>query len=109
MARLPNPPRAVAILMELVGIFLRPDILPKRISWQEALRLLKDPHLLNKLLQYDKDGITTEQLAHAASYMTRPEMQPDHMMKVSLAASNLLTWTRAMYLYGQSKHQTTSN
>ena len=103
------PPQAVISLMELIGIFLRPDILPNKISWREAQKFLMNAEFLKNLLEYDKDSITTEQLTHAAPYMTRQDVQPDRMKKVSSAGYNLLTWARAMYLYGQSKHQATSN
>ena len=109
LAHFHNPPQAVKNLMELIGIFLRPDILPNKMSWGEARKLLKQPQLLRNLLEYDKDSITTEQLTHATSYMTHQDMEPGRMKRISLVAAELLMWGKAMYLYGQNKHQTTSN
>ncbi|CAF4527119.1 unnamed protein product [Rotaria socialis] len=50
---------------------------------------------------FDKEKITAEQVTRAESYMMCHEMQLNIMRNVSRAGANLLSWVRAMYLYGQ--------
>jgi hypothetical protein len=92
-------------VMQAIGIFLQPNIPSDKFTWAEALTLLGSYNFLQTLLMFDKEQITADQITRAASYMTREEMQPAIMARLSSTCVAFLAWFRAMYQFGQMKHQ----
>ncbi|CAF3375099.1 unnamed protein product [Rotaria sp. Silwood1] len=109
IARYSNPPNTIATLMQAVGIFLQPEISSDKYTWNDGRKLLRKNNFIDILLTFDKEGMTTDQVTRAASYMAREEMQPTVMKNIPRAGTNLPAWVRAMYLYGQMRQQTTSH
>lgn len=105
LASFANPPLAITTLMQVVGIFLQPEIPSDQFTWTNGRKLLRKNDFIQSLVAFDKERITAEQIARTASFMNYEVMQPTVMRNASLAGSKLLAWVRAMYLYGQMKHQ----
>lgn len=91
--------------MQAIGIFLQPDIPSDKFTWNDGRKLLRNSTFLQTLMTFDKDRISAEEITRAASYMKYEEMRPATMVRVSQAGGDLLAWFRAMYLFGQVKHQ----
>ncbi len=109
LASFANPPKAIVILIQAIGIFLQPDISSDKYTWDDGRKLLRNKNFLGTLLAFDKERITAEQVTRVTSYITRDEMQPAVMAKISRAGVGLLQWFRAMHQIGQIKHQMASN
>lgn len=108
IASFARPPQGIVTLMQTVSIFLKHAVPADSFTWNDGRKLLRSNDFIEILLHIDKDQINAEQVARAAPYMAREEMQPNIMKCISRAGANLLMWVQAIYLYGKMKHQTIS-
>lgn len=105
-----NPPRVIKLVIEAVVILLDipPSITPdptnnmKRITdyWAPALRMLIDPHFLDKLKTYDKDNIPPKIIRQlTAEYTCQDEFDSDKAARASSAAEGICRWVLALVTY----------
>jgi dynein heavy chain, axonemal len=103
----PAPPRAQAyskppalVEMALAGVM---TVLKRPATWEEAKRALGDANFMMRLLQHDKDAMSSDDalLKRLAKLAASPDFTPDAVGKVSLAARGMCMWVRAMEVYGR--------
>ncbi|RYY35578.1 hypothetical protein EON62_02400, partial [archaeon] len=91
-----NPPRLVGYVMEAVCI-----LLGYKETWDDAKKLMNQMNFLEQLASYDKDNINPKIIAKVTKYVRDPEFTPDTVSKVSMAATSLCLWVRAIYKYDE--------
>ena len=111
VASFANPPKAVKTVMEAVCVMLDeapvkvpdPNGGPKKILdyWPTAkTKLLNDPKLLNRLLDYDKDNIDAKIMAKVRNeYIADEEFTVANAAKAASAAAGMCKWIFAMSDY----------
>jgi len=89
---LAKPPAAVHLLMGCVQV-----LLGNEEDSGSTIKVLKDPKLLSKLMEYRKEDTTPEQLQKAQFILDSNDVFCDDKLKeVSKAAYGLLGWVRAV-------------
>jgi len=91
-----NPPRLVGYVLEGVCI-----LLGVKETWDDAKKLMNQSNFLEQLQQYDKDNIDPKVIKKVTKYIKDPEFHPDVISKVSMAATSLCLWVRAIYKYNE--------
>ena len=71
--------------------------------WQESTKLLANFHFLDSLLNFDKDGMTSEAVEAIDYYTGLPEFDSKYMVKVSHAAATISRWVKAIDHYHDIK------
>ena len=89
-----KPPALVQKVMEAVCVMLQ-----TKTDWDSAKKVLSDPYLMDKLVEYDKDHIPPKVIAKITTYYNDPEFVPEAVEKVSAACKSLCLWCRAMKIY----------
>eukprot|EP00002_Diphylleia_rotans_P013196 TRINITY_DN2570_c0_g1_i1.p1 TRINITY_DN2570_c0_g1~~TRINITY_DN2570_c0_g1_i1.p1 ORF type:complete len:3210 (-),score=627.88 TRINITY_DN2570_c0_g1_i1:227-9145(-) len=103
-----NPPEGVRKVMEAVCIML--DIKPTLLEgnrmgkkvydyWESSKKMLSDSKFLQTLQAYDKDNIAPGIIEKIVPYIKDKTFEPSVMQKVSIAATSLCMWVRAIYRY----------
>ncbi|KAG1668463.1 hypothetical protein FOA52_005236 [Chlamydomonas sp. UWO 241] len=75
-------------------------VLKRTPTWDDAKKSLSDANFMQKLLEFDKDGLVDALLKKIAKFTVNPDFTPDAIGKVSGAARGLCLWVRAMETYG---------
>eukprot|EP00736_Rhodelphis_marinus_P009962 Rmarinus@m.13206 len=106
---LKTPPAGVKLVMETLCIlFGVPPIkvpgpkLGQKIDdyWEPAKKqLLNDPHLLQRMVDFDKDSIADASVNKLGPYIANPDYDPEKIKKASRAAMGMCQWVRAMVKY----------
>ena len=104
-----NPPAGVRLVMETVCIMK--GVKPVKVTdpasgkktldyWPEAKKMLGDMKFLQSLKDYDKDNIPPAYMKPVREkYVPNPDFTPEVILKVSIAATGLCKWVRAMESY----------
>ena len=108
-----NPPEGVLLVMEAVCIML--SVTPERIPdpndpsrkidewWSSSKRLLGESSMLNQLSNYDKDHMDIKIMTKIRTeYIDNPLFDEESLSKISLAATGLCLWVRAMECYDRA-------
>ena len=91
-----KPPMIVQTVMEAVCILLE-----EQPTWESARKILNRPTYMEDLANFDKDNISTKTVAKLSKYIENPEMQPESVKRVSVAAGGMCMWVHAMNVYSQ--------
>ena len=91
-----KPPLVVQTVMEAVCILM--EEVP---TWENARKILNRPTYMEDLATFDKDNISAKTLAKINKYVENPDMAPESVKKVSLAAAGMCMWVHAMNVYSQ--------
>ncbi|GMI17677.1 hypothetical protein TrLO_g10552 [Triparma laevis f. longispina] len=91
-----TPPLIVQTVMEAVCILLE-----EQPTWASARKILNRPTYMEDLANFDKDNISAKTLAKITKYIENPDMHPDSVKKVSVAAAGMCMWVHAMNVYSQ--------
>lgn len=92
-----SPPPIVGKVMEAVMVCLK-----EGTSWAEAKKVLADPNFMNRLVDFDKDNITSNMLAKMEKYTSQADFDVEYVKSKSDAASKLCSWVRALESYAKS-------
>jgi dynein heavy chain len=92
----PSPPRMVATVLEAVCI-----LMGYKETWDEAKKLMNQMNFLEQLMSFDKDAVNPKVMARITKYVKDPEFTPEVVSKVSMAATSLCLWVRAIYKYDE--------
>ncbi|GLD96918.1 hypothetical protein PINS_up005601 [Pythium insidiosum] len=96
-----SPPLLVHLVLDAICVMFRLEP-----TWENARKLLGDANVVNTLLTYDKDGISSDILAKLeATYVSDPRFVREEVEKQSVAASMMVVWVRAMYQYATARRQ----
>jgi dynein heavy chain len=68
-------------------------------GWKGAKAMMGDPQFLNKLINYNKDGIKDRWIKKVKTYFRDPNFNMAKMQNVSTAAAGLFTWVLAIVKY----------
>ena len=96
ICRYAKPPALVQKVMECVC-----TLLGTKTDWDAAKKVLGDPYLMEKLVDFDKDNIPPKVVHAITRYYNDPEFEPEIVAKVSLACRSLCLWCRAMKIYNE--------
>lgn len=66
--------------------------------WFVAQRLLRQMGILSRLVQFDWQAVTEEQLARVEAIMADEELQPEALKRKSKAVASLATWVRGIVM-----------
>ena len=91
-----KPPDAVVMVMEAVCI-----LLGEKADWETAKKVMANAQFLKILKDFDKDNISPKTVQKLQKYVTKPNFTEDAMKKVSIAATSLCLWVKAMVVYSQ--------
>ena len=89
-----KPPALVQKVMEAVCTLLN-----TKTDWDTAKKLLGDPYLMDKLINFDKDHIPPRIMQKLNYFYDEPDFVPEVVEKVSAACRSLCLWCRAMKIY----------
>jgi dynein heavy chain len=89
-----KPPLVVQTVMEAVCILLE-----EQPTWESARKILNRPTYMEDLANFDKDNISAKTLAKINKYIENPDMAPESVKKVSVAAAGMCMWVHAMNVY----------
>eukprot|EP01116_Phalansterium_solitarium_P008654 TRINITY_DN225_c0_g1_i6.p1 TRINITY_DN225_c0_g1~~TRINITY_DN225_c0_g1_i6.p1 ORF type:complete len:4288 (+),score=2116.54 TRINITY_DN225_c0_g1_i6:207-13070(+) len=102
-----SPPAGVKLVMETICILkgIKPNMetapngqkVPS--YWESAKKMLSDMHFLESLIEFDKDHIPDPIIDKLHPYMLNPEFVVAKIQKVSVAATSLCKWVRAVETY----------
>lgn len=68
--------------------------------WEPCKKeLLSDMNLIKRMIDYDKDNMSTAVITNVTPLYDDPEFEPDKIKKASLAAMGICKWVRAMVVY----------
>jgi dynein heavy chain len=77
-------------------------MLGQKPGWPSAQKLMANPQFLKTLKDYDKDNIDPKIVKKLQTdYVTKPNFNEESMRKVSLAATSLCMWVKAMVTYSK--------
>eukprot|EP00931_Biecheleriopsis_adriatica_P118943 TRINITY_DN94246_c0_g1_i1.p1 TRINITY_DN94246_c0_g1~~TRINITY_DN94246_c0_g1_i1.p1 ORF type:complete len:649 (-),score=138.66 TRINITY_DN94246_c0_g1_i1:51-1997(-) len=93
---LSKPPEAIANTMCAVMTLMQ-----KEPSWKAAVRELRDPGWLMKLMNFDKDNISDTTLCEIEKYTTDPNFTPATLGKFSAGAGAMCQWVHGMKTYAE--------
>jgi len=91
-----SPPRLVSFVLEAVCI-----LLGYKETWEDAKKAMNQMNFLEQLASYDKDNINPKIIAKVTKYVKDAEFDPAVVSKVSIAATSLCLWVRAIYKYNE--------
>ncbi|CAF1063283.1 unnamed protein product [Rotaria sordida] len=91
-----RPPVPVEKALEAVMILRNSEP-----TWAEAKRQLGDTTFINQLIDFDKDNIPDKTIMKIGKYTSDPLLSPQELLRVSVAASGLFAWVRAMEDYSK--------
>ncbi|KAJ0392041.1 hypothetical protein P43SY_004868 [Pythium insidiosum] len=96
-----SPPLLVHLVLDAICVMFRLEP-----TWENARKLLGDANVVNTLLSYDKDNISSDIIAKLeATYVNDPRFVREEVEKQSVAASMMVVWVRAMYQYATARRQ----
>ena len=72
LIRYAKPPPLVMKVMEAVCV-----LLGTKTDWDSAKKVLSDPYLMEKLVEYDKDHIPARVIREINRYYDEPDLVPD--------------------------------
>lgn len=71
-------------------------------TWAECKKVLADPNFMNRLVDYEKDSISSNMLAKMEKYTSQADFDVEFVKAKSEAASKLCAWVRALESYAKS-------
>lgn len=89
-----KPPDLVVTVLEAVCILLQ-----EKPDWSTAKRVMGDMKFIDRLKGYDKDSIDPKVIKKVGKYIKMEKFQPSEVKSVSLAATSLCMWVRAIFKY----------
>lgn len=95
-----NPPMVCVSVFEGIGVLFEPS--KAKFEWSDARRLLND-RFLARLLAFNVDAVTDEQLGRLTTILERDECQFDRVRSTSLACSSICLWLRNIVAYRKIK------
>jgi len=96
MKAMNKPPSGVDVVMDAVMTFLE-----KPTGWTSVKKELNDTQFLNRIMDFNKDGIQPKTLKKIETYTREADFTPEFMNKKSAAAGALCTWVRAIEDYAK--------
>ena len=98
-----KPPLICLTIFKGVGVLLEPS--KNNWEWTDDQRLLAgiDGPLVERLLKFDRDSITDEQLKRLNTILENDECQPKLILKASIGCYALFLWIKAMAEYATNK------
>jgi len=106
---LKRPPSLVLLTMQALCILfeIRPIKIPSPDGWGKVddywtasrRSLLSDHHLLQRMLEFDKDNIPEQVILRLAPLMHDPQFMPEHCKKCSLFSAAVCGWIRSVVAY----------
>jgi dynein axonemal heavy chain len=91
-----KPPLGVVLTMEAVCIMLG-----EKADWDAAKKVMANAQFLKMLKEYDKDNISPKTVKKLKKYLEHPMFNEESMKKVSVAATSLCMWVKAMVVYSK--------
>lgn len=89
-----KPPPAVEMVLSAVMI-----LFGGKTDWASAKKKIGESTFLKQVKEYNKDAIPPSMVKKINKFTRRPEFTQESVAKVSLAASALCVWVRAMETY----------
>lgn len=68
-------------------------------TWDATNKLLNDPHILVKMIDYDKDNVSPTIIRSLDAYVQLPDFSPDVIARQSRAPQGMCMWVRAIHTY----------
>jgi dynein heavy chain len=89
-----KPPDLVLSVMEAICILfkVKPD-------WDSSKKLLGDPQIMKKMIEFDKDNIPELTTKKLKKYIENPNFTPENVEKVSKACKSMCMWVIALDKY----------
>ncbi|ORX87336.1 hypothetical protein BCR32DRAFT_215454 [Anaeromyces robustus] len=89
-----KPPDLVLSVMEAICILfkVKPD-------WDSSKKLLGDPQIMKKMIEFDKDNIPEATTKKLKKYIENPNFTPENVEKVSKACKSMCMWVIALDKY----------
>merc|ERR1719482_2696834 len=85
------------------------DIPPRKVQapdgkgndyWRvEEQKLWRNAHLIQKMIEYDKDNMSAKLINEITPFRTNPDFTPEIVKKGSVAAAGIAQWVHAMIIY----------
>jgi len=91
-----NPPEMVKKTMYAVM-----TVMEKTPSWNQAKREMTDVKFLDRIMNFDKDGVTDATLRKIREYTEDSNFTPNLVCNVSAAAAALCRWVHAVKVYAE--------
>jgi dynein heavy chain len=88
-----KPPVVCQLIFEGVGVLFEPS--KKKFEWADARKLMND-QFLHKLVGFDVNTVSEDQVSRLTSLLARDECQPDRVAQVSPACHSICLWLRAI-------------
>lgn len=94
-----DPPRPIIYVFQTLAILFHLEKNTDECLWKSARRLIRQTNIIEKILNFDKDHLTVEQIKRLEEFLKLDEMRQDHMDCYSKTAGHLLAWIIAIYRY----------
>jgi len=91
-----KPPSGVDVVMDAVMTFLE-----RPTGWTSVKKELNDTKFLDRIMDFNKDGINSKVLKKIESFTKESDFTPELMNKKSAAAGALCIWVRAIEDYAK--------
>jgi len=89
-----KPPELVVTVLEAVCI-----LLGEKTDWNSAKKVMGDMKFIDRLKGFDKDSIDPKIIKKLGKYIKMDKFMPSEVKSVSLAATSLCMWVRAIFKY----------
>lgn len=89
-----KPPPLVASVGKAVCVLFEVET-----TWDATKKLLNDPHILVKMIDYDKDNVSPTIIRSLDAFVQLPDFSPDVIVRHSRAAQGMCMWVRAIHTY----------
>lgn len=94
-----RPPALVQRTMEAVCI-----LLSEQSDWDGAKRVLSDANFQKRLLEFERDSVTSQMIAQLEPIVSQPSFAPDPVGRQSKAAMGMCMWVRHLSLSCKDCH-----
>ncbi|CAF1357889.1 unnamed protein product [Adineta steineri] len=95
-----RPPAVCLSVFDGIGILFEPS--KAKFEWSDAKKLMND-QFLYRLVAYDVDTVTDEQLIRLTAVLARDECQLDRVKSTSFACYPICTWLHHIVAYKKTQ------